>query len=474
MEVTRKLVDFSLKTTFSDLPKAVVKKTKEILLDSVGCALGSYVIDRPKIAIALAEDIGGHPQATIIGSRRTSGALAAFVNAELINALDYDAVGPAPHVAPYVIPPCLAIAERTRATGEDLITAIALAMEIGGRVALSMGRHRVPAKKPPYYKESPRFSYTSAIFGAVAGAGKLLHLDSKAMANAFGIAGASTPAPGMMKWEYSPPPGYMVKYNLWPGWVAQLATVSVLAAERGFTGDVTILDGERGHWQIIASPYMDLDTLMGDMGEKWLIMDVGYKWFPTCYINHTGIKAIKTIVHKNNIQPEDIEEIVVKGDPLLMMPIRDISKIRTFEDTQFCNKYIFALAAFKGNKQGPGWQMPSTFNDPAIQALMGNVKVAVHPRTDELIISALKKGNSSFCDVIVELTAKGKKFTAEVSEPKGSPCDPITEEELIDKFRNNAYYAPIKSDNIPKIIKTIFELEKIRDVAKFMELLMGY
>jgi len=235
--VTEKLANFTVRVEFDDLPREVVAKVKQVLLDSVGCALGSYITDRARLAIEFAEERGGNPQASIIGGHRTSYDLAAFVNGELINALDYDVLKPLTgHVFPYVAPPCLAIAERVHASGKELILALALAQEIGGRVASSIAQIKVLKDEPPYYEEHPRFSYSSTVFGGAAGAGNLLRFDVNKMTNAFGIVGASCPVPAGSKWETITGPAVMVKYNAWAGWVAQLATVAALMAEKALPG----------------------------------------------------------------------------------------------------------------------------------------------------------------------------------------------------------------------------------------------
>ncbi|MFC1971563.1 MmgE/PrpD family protein [Chloroflexota bacterium] len=131
--VTQTLAEFAAKTTFNDLPGSAIQKTKQVLLDSIGCALGSYITDRARITIELTEELGGHPQASIIGHRKTSLALAACANGDLICTLDYEPVGPlCPHVCPSVVASSLAMAERVGASGKDLITAVALGLEAGG------------------------------------------------------------------------------------------------------------------------------------------------------------------------------------------------------------------------------------------------------------------------------------------------------------------------------------------------------
>jgi len=473
--VTRAVVESYMKARFEDLPEEDVYKIKLVLLDSIGCALGSYIVDRSRLAIELVKEFGGHPQAVVIGSHRSSYALASFANGELINALDYDIIGPLTgHVCPYVIPSCLAMAERVNASGKDLILALALAHEIGGRVISSLAQHKILIDEPPYYEDTERFTYSNSIFGGVAGACKLLKLDEQKTLNAFGIAGASTPVPAGIKWEHISGPSIMVKYNAWSGWVAQLATVAALLAEKGLTGDTNILDGEWGFWKIVGSPFFNLDNLLKGLGSVWHIKEIDFKPYPVCRLNHAGIEAISSIVQEHGIKPEEIKEIVVKGDPYLKTPNRMTTKVKSFVDMQFSNINIFAAAACYGNNPSPAWMMPATFNDPRIKSLSKKVRIDKHPRSEELITSKIKAGKLPiFWNTIVEITTKGgRKFSKEITAPKGTPANPMTEVEIVKKFRTNASYSVIPGSRVEEIIQIIKALEKLDDIAELSKLLV--
>jgi 2-methylcitrate dehydratase PrpD len=336
----------------------------------------------------------------------------------------------------------------------------------------SFAQHKVLKEEPPYYEKSPRFSYATTVFGGVAGTGKLLGLGTEQMSNAFGIAGASTAVPATMKWQYMSGPSIMSKYNAWTGWIAQLATVAALAAEKGFTGDTTILDGEWGYWKIVGSPFFKVDNLLGKLGEMWHIGEVEFKLYPTCYIFHTAIEGISNMMKEHGIRPEDVEEIVVKGDPLATTPNRMHREVKSFADAQFSILYNFALAVYYGDSPGPAWQMPTTFNDPRVKELMGKVKIDVHPQFDEFVTSRIKTGRLPIMwGSIVEIAAKGKRFTTEVEVPKGSKGNPATETELVDKFKMNASYSMIRSGKVEKVIEIVNHLDEIDDVGKLFTLL---
>ena len=141
--VTEALVTFTSEITFDALPANVVHETKRILLDTIGCALGAVSLDKGRISVDLAKDLAGKPEATILGSGdKVASTNAAFANAELMHAMDYDPVLPPGHVSPFVISAPLAIAESRRASGKTLLKALAIAHEVASRIGISLGAFR--------------------------------------------------------------------------------------------------------------------------------------------------------------------------------------------------------------------------------------------------------------------------------------------------------------------------------------------
>ena len=129
--VTEILSKFASELQFDDLPHDVAHETKRILLDIIGCALGSVDLDKGRIAVELAQQIGGRPEATILGvGGKVASPIAAFANGELMHSLDYCSLLPPAHVAPFVTAAPLGLAESRKAPGKTLITAVALAHEL--------------------------------------------------------------------------------------------------------------------------------------------------------------------------------------------------------------------------------------------------------------------------------------------------------------------------------------------------------
>ena len=202
------------------------------------------------------------------------------------------------------------------------------------------------------------------------------------------------------------------------------------------------------------------------------MQDACFKAYPCCYCNHTAIAGIGKMVEENGIKPEEIESIVIKGDPLLLTENRWDTKVRCYSDTQFLIPYSAAIAVYPQYRPGPSWQSPTAFNDPKIIDLMKKVKGELHPEASRLAEATLKKGGIPvFFDVILEISARGKTFTAEVTSPKGFASNPVTEEELKAKYRDNASYSMITTEKSEEAMEIIGGLEKVPSMTELTNIL---
>jgi 2-methylcitrate dehydratase PrpD len=466
--VTGRVVDFIEGMQFKHLPSAVVHEVKRVFLDSLGCALGGMTTDKGRLGIQLARRLGGPPESTVIGIRdKVSATSAAFANGELINALDFDAVmvPGGGHVSPYVIPAPLAIAESVKASGKDLILALALGHEVATRLGLSLrGMMR-------YVKEggvgnvvlSEVYGYSFCIFGGTVAAGKLLKLNPKKMSYALGITGSLCPVPSMMKWSSSPPPA-MAKYGS-PGWIGEAEVTAALLAEMGYTGDTSVLDGERGFWKFYASDRWKPENLTEKLGQQWQTLNMNYKPYPCCRIMHSALDSFIKIIDENRLMPEDIEKVRVLLNLLSEEPVWHNREVKTHIDAQFSVPYVFAVAAHRV-RIGTEWQDSATINRPDIQAFMDKVTFVTHPDFVEMMLEDPINMLSS-----AEVVAKGNTFCEEKVWAKGDPYPEearMTDDELIQKFTDNACHV-LSKDKIDKAVGLIFQLEELADISELLE-----
>ena len=381
---------------------------------------------------------------------------ASFANGELMNALDFDAVLPPGHVVPYVLPVALATGEVQGSSGKDLILVTALNHELSYRICKAMDYYRdvKDGKVSP-----PQVSgFSSTLFGATAGVGKLKEFDPELLSNALGIAGCISPVQSLRTWMEHAPATTIKYYHA--GWASMAAMVSAGMAELGHQGDICILDDVEYGWpKIVGTKRWEPEIITKELGDKWLFPPFqSYKPYPHCRILAAPLDALIYLVEKYDIKPQEIEKINAWVEGFCQKPVWQNKKIEHQTDVQFSVAHGLSLAAHRV-PPGPAWQDMSTVMNPSILAMMDKVTYDVHPDYVEYITK-----NPAARPSRIEIKARGEVFTEERLYPKGSPSPEketyTSDKELEDKFRINAERI-LPSHKVETSIKAILGLEEM-------------
>ena len=226
------LAAFAASLDVEAIPRAVLDRTEELMIDWLGSALAGKGA-RPVETIArFAERMGpgDGPSEVLIHRRGSSALVAAIANAAASHVAEQDDLHNSSvlHPATVVFPPALAVAQSLGASGSELLAAVVAGYEVGVRVGEFLGRSHY------------RIFHTTGTAGTLAAAaavGRLLGLDADRMAHAFGSAG--TQAAGL--WEFLREAADSKQLHTAHAASAGL-TAAYLAAD-GFTGAHRIFDG---------------------------------------------------------------------------------------------------------------------------------------------------------------------------------------------------------------------------------------
>jgi len=418
--MTRALAEFAATVTPQAATEKATHETLRILLDSVGCAVAGLVTPAGRIAVALAREERGPLEATIVGAGRASLMPAAFANTVLVNALDFEPVGPEGHVCAVAVPVALAVADAVDASGDELMAGLLAGLEVGGRVGGAIRRvDQAGVKATPAVRGTAH-----AVFAAVAAAGRILRLGPETMHHAFGIAGYSATVPTLkkvMSSEHAP----MTKYDHL-GLIAQNGIQAALLAERGFTGDLAVLEGEYGFWRFAGALGCDWDFLTRDLGRAWTIPETWFKRYPVILYVTGVLDLVRRLVREHALPPEGIERIEVATTR--PNPVQAGTEIRDEMDAWTSLAYNAAAAAFDVRPRR-AWQEARTFRRPDLLRLTRAVEHRAL-RSDEL------RGTGNYwdgwCPVRVAVHSGGRVFEAtEEYLPR------IDDAELGTKFREN-------------------------------------
>jgi len=463
------LADFAATTRYDDLPASVAEECRRLLLDSVGCALGGLSHSRGEIALQYARLQGpgaAGQQARVLGTRLSSSINAAsFANAELINALDYDAILPPGHVTPYVLPGALAFAEAGGATGRDLLCAIAVAHEMSHRIGKAQDYLR--DVKDGKISPPPVNGYSSTVFGAAAAIGKVRGHSAATVAHAMGIAGSM--APVNSQWSFSVHSSFTsVKYHV-AGQLANTATNAAMLAELGHTGDLDLLDDPECGWRrMINTSRWEPSRITPALGSEWWFpKEQSYKPYPHCRILHAPLDALAEVLDANRIRVDEIEEITAWVEGFVMQPLWLNKKIEHVTQAQFSMAHGLSVGAH-GVPPGKRWQSPEVVFDPSVIALMDRIHFEVHPDYEKHLTS-----NAASRPTRIQVRARGQTFVAERRYPRGSvspdPSTRLTNEELATKFAGNAL-GVLDPRAIDAAVQLVWRMDDAADLAELLRL----
>jgi 2-methylcitrate dehydratase PrpD len=366
-EPTKELSAFIVGTGYSDLPVEVVARTKDCILDWIGCAYAGKGSPTDVSVFSLIREMGGRRTSTLVGTGCSASPMqAALYNGMISAVMEIDDVHEMVSLHPGigVIPAALAVAEHAGASGKDLLAAVAIGYDVAVRVARAAGGS--------HYR-SWHSTGTCNTFGAAAAAGKLLRLDAERMLMALGLAG--TQAAGL--WESINASAVTAKH-LHSGKAAFNGILSAFLARNGLKGSDTILEGQKGFLASSSTATdQDVMALTQDLGNPFLIMRNFFKNYACCKACIEGIDGIRTLMAGHALRDSDVEKVVVILPPENAWLVGNPTPKDPYE-AKFSMPFCIALAAVTGGASVHHFT-DRMLQDPRVQEWMRKVEIRADP-----------------------------------------------------------------------------------------------
>lgn len=455
-----RLSAYAERLSYSDLPSPVVHEVKRRVLDSLGCAFGAMNAPPAKIARRVAAAVPLREGATVWGTgTRTTADLAAFANGTLVRYLDFNDTYLArePAHPSDNIPPCLAVAEFTHASGKSLILAIALAYEIQCRLC------DAAALRPRGWDHVTYGAFSTALAAA-----KLMRLRGEAIMHAVSLAGVTAGALRQTR---------VGEVSLWKACAfANAARNGVFAAwlaRHGMTGPPAIFEGEKGFMRIISGDF-SLPALGGERGTGFMIPDTYIKPRPLEYHAQSAVEAAfdvrRQLLNGERIPAAAIADRIAgvqveSFDVAVEIIGRDPEKWRpqTRETADHSLPYCVAAALLDGVISPQSFTL-KRLKDPTLHNLIQKVRV-----------TAVKELTDRYPDAMpnrVRVRSKGgREYTSQVDHPVGHPQRPLSDDALEEKFYRLAR-PRLGLQKARRLVDRIWNLEQLKDVRTLPPLLM--
>ncbi len=450
--VTRRLAEFSAALTFDDLPREVVSKAKLCILDTLGCCIFGASLEplRKLTDMAVAEGCAG--RATIFGNvLRTSPGLAALVNGTAAHAFQLDEIHleSTLHPGSLALPAGFAVVEALpSASGRDLLAAIVASYEVGIRIGL--------AAKGGMFKSGFHNQGTTGVFIAAAAAAHVLGLNAGRTQQAFGIAGSQ--AAGLMAVQ----DGAMTK-SFHSGRAAQSGVYAAQLAQRDYTGIPNVLDGGYGTFFSAFLDDWSIPPLTDGLGTLWHILRVGFKPAPASNGSITAMIAVDAVMREHGLQAADIAKVTAHvSDNTLHhcgWPYEG-NRIQSVLSAQMNLRYGVAVTALE-RSSGVAQFQDGKIRDPRILQFIERIHVTHEPKFD---------GDGGryrvACRLVVERKS-GATYEKTVLYRKGSPEDPMSEDDLRGKFeRLTERIGPQKSGQLIAMVSDLENIENVKKLAR--------
>jgi 2-methylcitrate dehydratase PrpD len=402
---------------YADLPARTKETVRLALFDTLGCGVYGYSTPWARMLLQWAKS--GAPakgEATVWGETAPSlrAADAALVNGTATHAFELDDYHNAKlHAGAVVIPAALAVAEKTGADGERLLTAIAAGYEVMIRSSLALNPSATRLR-------GWHLTGVCGPFGAAAASAVLLGLNDEQAAWALGLAGTQ----GSGLWAFNADGTMSKRFH-----AGRAAYSGVLAAELaalGFTGPTQIYEFHDGGVLKAFSDASDPAPLTAGLGKEYRLDTNRIKPYSCCGSTHSYVDAAFELRRRLG-SPWDATRRVRVGlakvvDVQCGFPYFPTSAL----NAQMSLRYVVAAALLEGQVLPPQFA-DAKLSDPAITALAEKLELEHDPALDKLYPERFAAW--------LAVEDKGRWQRVDVLDPTGSDASPIGRQGIVEKFR---------------------------------------
>lgn len=255
----------------------------------------------------------------------------------------------------------------------------------------------------------------------------------------------------------------------------QSGVFAALMAQKGYSGTEKVFEGKEGFmdafigWNAkdetlnptdmegrdgVSSWAWDVEALVSELGKDYKILECGMKAFPTEALTHTHISCALNAMINNDLVYTDIKEIKVTAFAQAYDILFDPTKYRpeSRETADHSLPYCMA-AAIVDKKITTDSFSDEKLKDPKIFEVIDKIK-------GEPSLEFEKMFPAKQPSKVVITTNDGQEYSEYLEYPKGDPREPMTMNDLENKF-NSLAGDSFNQDDLNSLKELIFNCENI-------------
>lgn len=450
--ISEQLAAFASQTTYDDIPPQVSRRAKHLILDAVGIAFASSRYEFAQRALLALSGLGSGNSMVIGMPVRLSLRDALLMNGTLIHGLDFDEtyLPGSMHLTASAVPSALGVGAEIGASGRDVLTALAIGMEVSARLA--------GAGKGGFQQAGFHPTGVAGTFGCTLLTSRLWEMNADQMVVAQGI--ALSTACGTVQPMLD---GTWTK-RMHPGWAASSSITATAMARQGYLAPRESYEGKFGLYALYLGEYAknaDYSLITEKLGETWEFSRTSVKLFPACHQAHAFMNAAIKIAKAHALEPAQVESvkalIAAQGVNMICEPLEVKRAPHNSYVAQFSLPYTVACCLLRGGF-GLADLEPAALKDINTLDLSSKLEYEVDPK------AGFPKYRSG--EIIVNLR-NGKQLR---QRENIMPDDLVPEADIESKFFRNAEMV-MSNTRAGEIMAAILALESESNVRRVVELL---
>lgn len=460
VDASIKLAHRAVETRHEDLTAQEVLATKHQILDTIGVLMaGTTLGPRVKEIVEFTKESGGREEATILGfGGKVPAMMAAYANGATVHSLDFDDTHDPSTLHPTAscLPAALAVMEKVGGkTGKDLLTAVTVGNDVVSRMGYAA---------PTGISEAGLLApMTFGYFGSAVAAGMILGLTKDQMVGCIGLAYNQVSGSG----QHFVEGGSDVRL-IYQSFNNKAGVLSALLTQKGVNGGGrNALEGEYGFYDLFFRGKYDPKYVDVKAGDRFEGTSISIKPYPSCRQTHPYIDATRALIAAHDITPQRVAKVELKVGTLgkhLCLPEQSRKRPTLTSDAKFSVPYPVAACLVYGNIDLASFLTENLAN-PQVLAMVDKVQWVF----DEEISRSVGVEPA----IVTIHTTDGKSFTQRVDHGLGSPENPMSEDQLVAKFRDCASYSVNKMSRkaIDRTVELCLNLDKVADIGELVDLL---
>lgn len=243
--------------------------------------------------------------------------------------------------------------------------------------------------------------------------------------------------------------------------------MAVELAVDGFTGPPTVFEGKHGFYHsYVHTGNYDLSKITLGLGETWDISHIQYKPYACAGVLHSAMTAALKAREIPGLDLEGVQTITVRTATKVKEEYAEPASQKVAPlnpvGAQFSLQYSVAVMLVKGKALLSEFT-PEAIRDPHVL----RIAERIIPEADPAIDAGWPGTDPT--ELIIRMN-DDRELTVRVEEAKGDLENPVTDSELLDKFRELTapFLTPAKMEAVISMCLHIEEVDNINQLAQLI------